>query len=122
MKVSPTLFVGGMALLVACNRTDEFRAQAHAGRPIVRAIEEYRKQTGTYPVSLADLSPMYLSAIPDLPDESKHKFTGWDYRVVTNGSVASFSLRNYMGKGGVEYEPPRWIGVDEGRRTVIAQQ
>lgn len=36
-----------------------------------------------------------------------------------NGSVVSYSLRYYMGKGGIEYEPPDWIGNDEGHKTVV---
>jgi hypothetical protein len=110
---------GIIILRVMFSRTREFRAQARAGQPIVRAIEDYRKQNGNYPVSLADLAPKYLPTVPDMPDESKSKFRGWDYRTVTNGVAVSYTLRYYMGRGGVEYEPPKWIGNDEGTRTVI---
>jgi len=110
---------GVFVLPLLFDRTREFRAQAQAGQLVVRAIDEYRKQTGSYPVALADLSPKYLPTVPDLPDGSKHKFQGWDYRMITNGSTVTYSLRYYMGRGGVEYEPPKWIGNDEGHRTVI---
>jgi hypothetical protein len=114
------LLVGGVILLRALfSRTREFRAKAESGQPIVRAIEQYKKDSGTYPASLADLAPKYLPVVPDLPDESKSKFEGWDYRTETNGVLVSYSLRYYMGRGGVEYEPPTWSGNDEGHRTVL---
>jgi hypothetical protein len=110
---------GILILRLMFSRTREFRAQAKSGQPIVQAIEEYRKQTGVYPRSLTDLAPRYLPTIPDLPDESKNKFAGWDYRTVTNNMLASYGLSYYMGRGGIEYEPPIWIGNDEGHRTII---
>ncbi|MDI6739524.1 MAG: hypothetical protein QME74_04075 [Candidatus Edwardsbacteria bacterium] len=119
MRFLPILILGVITLLPACSRNGEFRAQAQAGQPIIRAIEEFRKQTGSYPASLADLVPKYLPAVPDVPDASKRKFEGWEYHTVTNNEAVSYSLRYYMGKGGVEYEPPNWVGNDEGRRTVI---
>ena len=119
MRAVSFLCAGAAILLSACSRNDEFLAQAHAGQPIVRAIEDYQKKAGNYPTSLADLTPKYLPTVPDLRDDSKHKFTGWDYRLVTNGTVVAYRLRYYLGKGGVEYEPPDWIGNDEGRRRVV---
>jgi hypothetical protein len=110
---------GILVLRLMFSRTREFRAQAQLGQPIVRAIEECRKQTGVYPNSLADLAPKYLPTVPDLPDESNNKFSGWDYRAVTNGMVVSYSLTYFMGRGGVEYAPPKWIGNNEGHRTII---
>ena len=107
----------GLSLLLS--RTLEFRAQAGRGQPIVRGIEEFKKQTGAYPASLADLVPKYLPDAPDIADWPNHKFRGWDYRTVTNGVPVSYSLRYYMGRGGVEYEPPVWFGNDEGHRTVL---
>ena len=119
VKFSPALFAGAVILLSACSRTNEFREQARAGQPIVRAIEDYRRQTASYPPSLADLAPKYLAAVPDTPDKPNRQFTGWDYSRVTNGTVISYTLRYYMGRGGSEYEPPNWIGNDEGQRTII---
>jgi len=122
------IIAGGSVLLGICaivglrllaSRTLEFRAQAQAGQAIVRAVEDFRKQTGGYPASLADLSPKYLPTILDLPDESQNKFKGWEYRVVTNGLAVSYTLRYYMGRGGVEYEPPNWVGNDEGHKAII---
>jgi hypothetical protein len=110
---------GYLGLRLLFDRTREFKAQAKAGQPIVRAIEEFKKRNGGYPASLADLVPKYLPTVPDLPDESNHKFTGWEYRTVTNGVAVSYSVRYDLGRGGVEYEPPKWIGNDEGHRTVI---
>jgi hypothetical protein len=116
----PSIFcVVIVAFLLGCSRTSEFQAQAQAGKPIVRAIDEYQKQTGNYPTSLTNLVPKYLPAVPDIAEESKHKLTGWDYRMVTNGSHVSYTLRCYMGRGGIEYQPPDWISNDEGHRTVI---
>jgi type II secretory pathway pseudopilin PulG len=111
------IFCGLLSLRFS--RTREFRAQAQVGQLIVQAIDEYRKQTGNYPALLADLAPKYLPIAPDLPDEPNHKFTGWDYRVVTNQTAVSYSLKYYLGRGGIEYEPPNWIGNNEGTRTVI---
>ncbi len=111
--------LGFLVLHALFDRTREFRAQAQAGQPIVRAIEDYHKQTGTYPPSLADLAPKYLAIAPDIPDQSQHKFIGWDYHIVTNGTAVSYSLMYYMGRGGVEYKPPNWIGNDEGHQTVV---
>jgi hypothetical protein len=76
-------------------------------------------ETGSYPESLSALVPKYLAAVPEMPDRSEHNFTGWDYSRTTNGLEVSFTLRYYMGRGGVEYVPPDWIGNDEGHRIVL---
>ena len=110
---------GMVALRLFFSRAGEFRAKAREGQPIVRAVEEFRRQTGAYPQSLADLVPRFLPTLPELPDRAQHKFDGWDYYPVSNGTSTSFRLRYYLGRGGIEYEPPRWIGNDEGRRTVL---
>jgi hypothetical protein len=112
-------FCGVLALGLMFNRTREFRAQANAGQPIVKAIEAFRKETGTYPASLTELVPKYMSAVPDMPDKANHKWRGWDFRTETNGTSVTYGLRYYMGRGGVEYEPPVWMGNDEGHRTVL---
>jgi hypothetical protein len=119
MKTLSNLLLLALAILSGCGRTNEFKAQAEAGQPIVQAIEKYQKATGSYPSSLAKLVPSYLPVMPDISDETKHKFHGWDYQIVTNGVSISFSLRYYIGKGGVEYRPPNWIRNDEGHKTVI---
>ena len=119
MKMRTVILVGAMTLISACSRTAAFLAEAHAGQPIVRAIEAYQKQAGHYPSSLTNLVPVFLAETPDMADRSRHKFSGWDYRPITNDLGASYSLRYYMGRGGVEYSPPNWIGNDEGARTVI---
>jgi hypothetical protein len=110
---------GVVALRLMFSRTREFRAQAQIGQPIVRAIEDFRKQTGSFPPSLTDLAPKYLATLPDIQQEEHYKRGSWEYRVVTNGEAVSYSLRSYMGSGGVEYQPPNWIGNDEGHRTVV---
>jgi hypothetical protein len=118
--VVAALFLFGIfGLYLLVTRAIEFRVQAHRGQPIIRAIEQFHKQTGTYPVSLADLAPKYLPTTPDVPDQTQYKFSGWDYFTTTNGVAFSYSLRYYMGRGGVEYQPPVWYGNDEGHRTVI---
>jgi hypothetical protein len=119
MRFPPLSLLGVVLCLTGCSRTGEFRAQAQAGQPIVRAIEEFRKQTGGYPASLTNLAPKYLRTVPDTPDESQHKYTGWEYRMVTNGVAVTYTLRYYMGRGGIEYEPPVWFGNDEGHKTVL---
>ena len=119
MKFAFLIVLGALAMLSGCSRTDDFRARTVAGQPLVRAIEKYHSDTGSYPNSLSALVPKYLTAVPDTPDRSEHKFTGWDYSLTTNGLAVSYALRYYMGRGGVEYEPPSWIGNDEGHRTVI---
>ena len=100
-------------------RERSFRAQAELGQPIVRAIEQYRVQTGRYPASLAALVPDFLSLVPQVPDRAQHQFSGWDYQTETNAGVVTYSLRYYLGRGGVEYRPPHWIGNDEGHRKIL---
>ncbi len=119
MKLSILVFIWALAMLPACSRAPEFRAQALAGQPIVSAIEKYRTDTGSFPESLSALVPKYLAAVPETPDPSKDKFTVWDYTRTTNSLGVSYALRYYLGKGGVEYEPPNWMGNDEGHKTVI---
>lgn len=109
MLVSPWVF----------SRTSEFLTKAQSGQPIVRSLENFRRQNGAYPKSLADLAPNYLPEVSKLHGGSHFEFSGWDYLPVTNGAAGSYSLRFHLGKGGVEYEPPRWFGNDEGLRTVI---
>lgn len=106
-------------LRLAFGRTSEFRATAKAGQPIVEAIEKFQTDTGHYPGALADLAPRYLPTQPEVPDREQHRFRGWDYELRTNDQGASFSLRYYLGRGGVEYEAPNWIGNNEGSREVV---
>ena len=112
--------IGGIGVLrFLFGRTRQFQRQAEAGQPIVRAIEEFRRQTGSYPSSLDDLAPKFLPTVPDIPDKMKGKFGGWDYSMETNSATISYSLRYYMGRGGVEYRPPHWIGNNEGSRKIV---
>lgn len=108
-----------LAAHILLDRTREFRARARLGQPIVHAVDQFRAATGAYPPCLSNLYPKYLTAIPDIPNVESNKFEGWEYRTMTNGSETSFTLRYYMGRGGVEYEPPNWYGNDEGHRSVI---
>ena len=101
------------------DRTPEFRAQAKIGQPIVQAIEAYYKQTGSYPDSLTNLAPKYLGTLPDVADPEHGNVSGWDYHIVAGDKSYTYSLRFYMGRGGVEYMSPNWIGNDEGRRTIL---
>jgi len=122
------MVVGAFFVLVVCglvalrlmfSRTREFRAQARVGQPIVRAVEDYRKQTGSYPTSLVELAPRYLATLPEIQQEGHYKRGSWEYHLVTNGAAVTYSLRAYMGRGGVEYQSPHWIGNDEGHRTIL---
>ena len=108
-----------LILHLAFDQTSAFRAQAELGQPIVRAIEDFHGQSGVYPSSLTDLAPKYLATVSGIPNESQHKFIGWEYRMVTNGMAVTCTLRHSMGKGGVEYEPPDWFRNDEGTRIVV---
>jgi hypothetical protein len=97
----------GIALtgLSGCGRTDEFKAQAKLGQPIVRAIEDYHTQTGSYPTS--------LDALPQ-------KYSGWTYETLTNEGVISYALRYRMGQqGGVFYEPSHWLGGSNEAHIVL---
>lgn len=108
-----------LILHLTVDRSRSFRAQAQRGQPIVRAIEQFKKHTGGYPGSLAILSPEYLPTPPETPNEADPKSKGWDYYLVTNGSMTTFRLSYYMGKGGVYYQPPRWVGNDEGHESIL---
>ena len=122
--------IGSLVILGVCgifvprlmfDRTREFRAQAQVGQPIVRAIEEFRKQTGNYPSSLTDLVPKYLPRLPDpdMPRRHRHISYVWDYYTVTNGTAVSYNLNCFMGKGGVDYDPPVWQGNDDGHKIFL---
>ena len=114
------LIAGGILTLhLLLDRTREFKACAVTGQSIVRAIERFQQQTGTYPACLADLVPHYLPSAPEQPDRANHKYTGWDYVLMTNAGVVAYRLGCYLGRGGVDYEPPNWVGNDEGRKQVI---
>jgi len=114
------LAFGGLAgVRWAFGRERQFREQAELGQPIARAIEDFRVQTASYPASLAELVPEYLPTVPDMPDEARHKYRGWDYQTETNGAAVTYSLRYYMGRGGVEYRPPHWIGNNDGSLKII---
>jgi hypothetical protein len=123
LVVAASFFVlavcGLITLRLMFSRTREFRAQARAGQPIVRAIEDFRKQTGSYPATLTELSPQYLATLPEIQQEGHYKYGSWEYRLTTNGAVVGYSLRSYMGRGGVEYQPPHWIGNNEGSRKIL---
>lgn len=124
LKVAVMVIVLGflglwLAAFIRLDRTREFRTQARLGQPIVQAIGQFKGDTGAYPVSLTNLCPRYLSEMPDMPNVKSNKFEGWEYRTTTNASEITFTLRYYMGRGGIEYEPPNWYGNDEGHRSVI---
>lgn len=102
------------------NRTAEFQKQAKAGLPLVRAIEQFRTDTGHYPAALPELAPKYLPEVASEPGDLKHKFSGWEYYTVTNGATVSYNLYYFMGKGGVYYLPPNWVGDDEGHQIVLS--
>jgi type II secretory pathway pseudopilin PulG len=112
MKILSIFLISSMLLFSGCDRTREFKAQAQAGQRIVQAIEDYRKKTGNYPASLADLDLKPLPTTVNGPGR-------WEYMRVTNWSGISFSLDYFMGKGGVQYLPPMWYADDDGHETII---
>jgi hypothetical protein len=84
---------------------------AQAGQPIVQAIQDYHKQTGSYPPSLFALMPKYLADFPPIPHQPYAKFFGaWDYRVLKHYDEVYFTLSMYMDDGNkVTYEWPYWF-------------
>ncbi|MBI5684284.1 MAG: hypothetical protein HZC54_04330 [Verrucomicrobia bacterium] len=120
-SVSRTLLLLAMvALWTGCSRNAEFRAQAEVGQPIVTAIEEYHKQTGSYPAALVDLVPKYLPVLSEMTNTWNGRVVQWEYYPAPNAyGVAPYILRFCMGHGGIEYRPPDWIGNDEGTITTL---
>jgi hypothetical protein len=121
-QASFLLLIGAMLFLPACDfdRSRAFRKKVKEGTPIVRAIEQFHKDTGSYPASVAELAPKYLSAevatnVVNFP----HPFRRWGYYTFANGEAVSYSLTYFMGKGGVDYTPPNWTGDNDGHRMVI---
>jgi hypothetical protein len=122
MKLLRLSFFGVMLLLQGCpvspfSRTAEFRAQARVGQSLVRAIEAFRKDTGTYPATLAELTPKYLPKGTIKPEDYRHD---WDYYTVTNAGTVSYGLSCFMGKGGVRYAAPNWISNEDGHEEVVS--
>jgi hypothetical protein len=103
--------------LTSLDRLRYHRRLARQGQLIVTAIEQYCAAHGTYPESLSPLRPQYL------PQSSKGRASydkhDWEYRVVKDGERTTYTLRLYMGRGGLEYEPPHWYANEEGTRTAI---
>jgi len=93
--------------------------QAKAGQLIVGAIEAYKRQSGSYPASLDELAPIHRPTIPGLRTSAGSQFEGWQYQIVTNRVTVSYRLSFYLGRGGIEYQTPNWVGNDEGRLSVI---
>ena len=110
---------GIIAIKLFFSRTNEFCNQAKVGQPIVHAIEQFRRQEGRYPKTLAELVPEYLPAEPNILNKDHGQYAAWEYSVITNGNNISFKLRCYMGRGGIEYDPPNWIGDNEGHKEVL---
>ena len=103
--ISAVLLGIAMISLSGCGHKDEYKAQAKLGQPIVRAIEDYYTQTGSYPTSLDALS---------------QKYSGWTYETSTETATNGwYALRYRFSKGGVEYEPHRWIGGDKGHYVLL---
>jgi hypothetical protein len=119
MQTRIILLFCAVLICVSCSRKREFLALAEKGQPIVKAIETYHQQTGYFPPSLADLSPKYLPQAVEVPDRANHKYEGWDYTLATKGSIVTYELKYYLGRGGVIYKPPNWVGNDEGSMTLI---
>jgi len=112
-----------MLFLSACDldRSRAFRKKAQEGTPIVRAIEKFHKDTGSYPASIAELAPKYLSeAMATNVVAGPFAFKHWAYYTFTNSdATVSYSLFYYMGKGGLSYTPPNWTGLNEEHRIAI---
>ena len=98
-KRTGILLVIAMTGLLGCSRTAKFEAQARLGQPIVRAIEDHLKQTGTYPGSL---------------DELPLKTSGWTYMTFVDDTQVTYELRYRMGQRDVVYIPSSWLVQDKG--------
>jgi len=65
--------LSALALLGGCSVWDvnqdpagmNYRRDANR---ILWAVQDYRKDTGTFPATLAMLTPKYLASLPDVPD------------------------------------------------------
>ena len=62
-----------------------------ASEPVIAALEKYRADKGSYPESLSELVPDYLSTAPTKTDEL-------DFSYFKNGDSYSFSF-HYLGPG-----------------------
>lgn len=72
---------------------ERLRSVAAESRPVQQALEQYRKERGQYPVTIADLFPVYLQ--PSNAPASFHAkdWGAWDYlRDGTNGYELYFQL------------------------------
>ena len=100
-KADITGILLGIAMigLLGCGRTAEFEAQAKLGQPIVRAIEDHLKQTGTYPASL---------------DELPLRTSGWTSMTFVEDTQVTYELRHPMSQGDVVYIPSSWLVQDKG--------
>jgi hypothetical protein len=102
------------------DRTAEFRAQAKVGQRVVRGIEQFRKDTGQYPASLAELVPKYLAEDAIKPERSRYYIKNWEYWTSANNGTVSYGLYCYMGKADVEYNPPNWVANDDGNFRTLS--
>jgi len=116
------LFAGVLVLGWAfdLDRSRDFRKKIREATPLVRAIEKFRTDTGSYPQSLDELAPKYLTGIATNAADLQQKFGGWNYDADTNAGKVSFTLRNYnMGHAGIDYTPPYWTGNVDGNERVL---
>jgi hypothetical protein len=113
--------LGLVAIRLIFDRTREFEDQAQIGQPIVKAIELFRIQSGRCPETLSELVPQYLPIEPSVFNRKHYQSGSWEYKTFTNENAVSYKLRCYMGRGGVEYVPPNWIGIDEGHSKILFQ-
>ena len=116
------LFAGILVLVWAfdVDRSRDFRQKIREATPLVRAIEKFRTDTGSYPQSLDELGPKYLTGIATNAGGLRQKFGGWTYYTDTNAGKVSYTLRNYnMGHAGIDYTPPYWTGNVDGNTRVL---
>ena len=98
-NISGIFLVIAMTGLLGCVHTAKFEAQARLGQPIVRAIEDHLKQTGTYPASL---------------DELPLKTSGWTFMTFVEDTRVTYELRYSMGQDDVVYIPSSWLVQNKG--------
>lgn len=98
LKLLPVLLIA--ILLSACGNpaTEEppgVGEKAERGyalsEPVLAALEQYKADKGTYPESLAELVPEYISAVP-----KKDDVLDFSYRLTDDGFAFSF---HYIGPG-----------------------
>ena len=66
---------------------------AGASRPLRDALDQYKRDHGSYPASITNLFPAYLKKTTNAPEDFSD-FAGWDYR--PHESLDQYELRHQV--------------------------